>query len=84
MNKTEALKKLWQLLTDLSMKKQESKLSSNQIEELVNALIDAYPSEADLEMMVRIKLNEKLAAVAAGSNLRDHCDQTRATTGGCE
>ncbi len=69
MNKTEALKKLWQLLTDLSMTKQESKLSGNQIDELVNALIDAYSSEADLAMMVRIELNENLAAVAAGSNL---------------
>ena len=47
-----------------------TQLSGKQIEDLVDALIHAYPSEADLAMMVRIELNETLAAVAAGSNLR--------------
>ena len=47
-----------------------TQLSGKQIKDLVDALIHAYPSEADLAMMVRIELNETLAAVAAGSNLR--------------
>ena len=47
-----------------------TQLSGKQIEDLVDALIRAYPSEADLAMMVRIELNETLAAVAAGSNQR--------------
>ncbi|MBU6352276.1 MAG: SUMF1/EgtB/PvdO family nonheme iron enzyme [Chloroflexi bacterium] len=46
-----------------------TQLSGKQIKDLVDALIHAYPSEADLAMMVRIELNETLAAVAAGSNL---------------
>jgi hypothetical protein len=47
-----------------------TQLSGKQIEDLVDALIHAYPSEADLAMMVRIELDETLAAVAAGGNLR--------------
>jgi formylglycine-generating enzyme required for sulfatase activity len=47
-----------------------TQLSGKQIEDLVDALIHAYPSEAELERMVRIRLNVKLAAVAAGGNLR--------------
>ena len=47
-----------------------TQLSGKQIEDLVDALIHAYPSEADLAMMVRIELNKTLATVAAGSNLR--------------
>lgn len=47
-----------------------TQLSGAQIGDLVEALLHAYPSEADLAMMVRIELDQTLAAIAMGSNLR--------------
>ena len=45
-------------------------LDGEQFHDVVEALVDAYPSEAELVMMVRYKLNQRLAAIAMGDNLR--------------
>lgn len=47
-----------------------TEFSGTQIGDLVEAVLSAYPSEADLAMMVRIELDQTLAAIAMGSNLR--------------
>jgi len=46
------------------------KLTGDQIEDIQNALLDAYPSEDDLLPMVRIELDENLEAIATGKNQR--------------
>ena len=43
-------------------------LTGQQIKQLQQALLDAFPSKALLEMMVRIELNEQLDAIAQGDN----------------
>jgi len=43
-------------------------LTGQQIKQLRQALLDAFPSKALLEMMVRIELNEQLDAIAYGDN----------------
>jgi hypothetical protein len=45
-------------------------LSGKQIGEIQEALLDAFPARDDLRMMVRIELDEKLEAIADGSNQR--------------
>ncbi|MEM7579539.1 MAG: effector-associated domain EAD1-containing protein [Cyanobacteria bacterium P01_A01_bin.80] len=45
------------------------KLNGNQRKTLRNAIISAYPSEADLEIMVSDELEENLSAIAGGVNL---------------
>jgi len=45
-------------------------LSGQQIGKLVDALLGAYPSRDDLRIMVRIELDETLAAIADGANQR--------------
>lgn len=45
-------------------------LSGQQIGQLLNALLDAYPSRDDLRIMVRIELDETLEAIADGANQR--------------
>ena len=43
-------------------------LTGQQIKQLQQALLDAFPSKALLEMMVRIELDEQLDAIAYGDN----------------
>ena len=43
-------------------------LTGQQIKQLQQALIDAFPSKALLEMMVRIEMNQQLDAIAQGDN----------------
>ena len=45
-------------------------LSGEQVKRIHAALLDAYPSEEELRMMVRIELDESLEAVATGKNQR--------------
>jgi formylglycine-generating enzyme required for sulfatase activity len=47
-----------------------TKFSGRQIGELQDALLDAFPARDDLRMMVRIELDERLEAIADGSNQR--------------
>ncbi len=44
------------------------KLKGDQRQQLLQAIISAYPSETDLEMMVSFKLDENLHAIAGGGN----------------
>ncbi len=44
------------------------KLKGDQRQQLLQAIISAYPSETDLEMMVSFKLEENLDAIAGGGN----------------
>ena len=46
------------------------KLNGRQIQEIRDALLDAYPTHDALRMMVRIKLNENLEDIAGGENQR--------------
>ena len=43
-------------------------LTGQQIKQLQQALVDGFPSKADLEMMVRIEMNQQLDAIAQGPN----------------
>ncbi|MEO1377060.1 MAG: effector-associated domain EAD1-containing protein [Cyanobacteria bacterium J06635_10] len=43
--------------------------SGEEIEELTNAIIKAYPDKFNLKKMVRYKLNEKLDLIAGGENM---------------
>lgn len=45
-------------------------LTGQQIQQLREALLDAYPTKETLAMMVRIQLNEHLEVIAGGENLR--------------
>ena len=45
-------------------------LSGQQIGQLVDALLGAYPSRDDLRIMVTIELDETLEAIADGANQR--------------
>ncbi len=45
-------------------------LTGNQRKELVEAILDAYPEQFDLEMMVSVELEENLNAIAGGKNLK--------------
>lgn len=47
-----------------------TQLSGRQIGEIQEALLDAFPARDDLRMLVRIELDEKLEAIADGSNQR--------------
>ena len=44
-------------------------LSGAELRKLVNAIVRAYPTEADLAMMVEFELEENLNAIAGGGNL---------------
>lgn len=46
------------------------RLSGRLIDELQEALLDAYPARDDLRMMVRVELDEQLEAIADGANQR--------------
>ncbi|HQY93273.1 MAG TPA: toll/interleukin-1 receptor domain-containing protein [Caldilinea sp.] len=45
-------------------------LTGRQIEQLQNALLDAFPSRDALRMLARIELEQNLDAIAGGENLR--------------
>jgi chromosome segregation ATPase len=45
------------------------RLSGEQVQDLQNALLSAFPSKEDLAQMVRIQLNQNLAAIAGGQDL---------------
>jgi vWA-MoxR associated protein C-terminal domain/vWA-MoxR associated protein middle region (VMAP-M) 1/Effector-associated domain 1 len=47
------------------------KLSGNEQEKLIKAIVSAYPNKNDLEMMVRFQLEENLDAIAGGENVTD-------------
>ncbi len=46
-------------------------LSGKQIQELQNALIDAYPTKTSLEQMLLFELEKQLNTIADGDNLKD-------------
>ena len=46
------------------------KLTGRQIQQIRDALLDAYPTADSLRMMVRIELEQELAAIAGGENQR--------------
>jgi formylglycine-generating enzyme required for sulfatase activity len=46
------------------------KLTGHQIQQIRDALLDAYPTADSLRMMLRIELNENLEAIAGGENQR--------------
>lgn len=46
------------------------RLSGKQLQQVQEALLDAYSSVDELRMFVRFELNENLAAIAGGDNLR--------------
>ena len=46
------------------------KLTGRQIQQIRDALLDAYPTADSLRMMVRIELEQDLAAIAGGENQR--------------
>ena len=47
------------------------KLNGTQLQQILNALISAYPNISALERMVRFGLNENLQSIAGGSSLTD-------------
>src|SRR5690349_16846799 len=46
-------------------------LTGEEIEQLIEALLSAFPTLISLEMMTRTKLDERLAHIAGGSNLKE-------------
>ena len=46
------------------------RLSGKQVQQVQEALLDAYPTVGELRMLVRFELSENLAAIAGGDNLR--------------
>ena len=46
-------------------------LSGHQLQQFQDALLDAFPSDAGLEQMVRLYLDANLDAVAGGENLTE-------------
>jgi hypothetical protein len=46
------------------------KLAGSQIAQLLDALLDAYPSRDDLRIMMRVELDENFDAIAGGDTLR--------------
>jgi hypothetical protein len=46
------------------------KLNGRQITRIVDTLLSAFPSEANLRFLIRTKLDENLAEIAKGENLR--------------
>ena len=47
-----------------------TRLSGEQIHDLTEALLGAYPTHNDLRMLARIQLDESLEAIADGANQR--------------
>lgn len=47
------------------------KLTGSQYERVTNALIDAFPSQARLEQLLRFRLERNLHAIAMGDNLKE-------------
>ncbi len=47
------------------------KLSGDELKKLVKAIVSAYPTKNDLEMMVQFELEENLNAIAGGENVTD-------------
>lgn len=50
---------------------QQTTFKGRQVQAAMVAILSAYPSEADLAQMVKFYLDENLAAIAGGSNLKD-------------
>jgi hypothetical protein len=46
-------------------------LTGDQVDQFVSALLDAFPSQANLAGMVQLKLNKNLQTLALGDNLRE-------------
>src|SRR6476661_5252422 len=44
-------------------------LSGSELRRMVNAILSAYPTQADLAMMVQFELEENVDAIAGGGNL---------------
>lgn len=44
-------------------------LSGSELRRIVNAILSAYPTQADLAMMVQFELEENVDAIAGGGNL---------------
>lgn len=47
------------------------KLNGNDLQQLVNAMLQAYSNKSDLEQMVRFKLDQSLDEIAGGKTIRD-------------
>ncbi len=52
-------------------------LTGEQYEELTRALISAFPTETDLERMLRFKFDKSLEAIAGKGTLEDICFRLR-------
>ena len=49
----------------------ERKLSGQEIQELRDAIVSAFPDKGSLEMMVSIQLDENLDEIAGGNTLKE-------------
>ncbi|MDT9200621.1 effector-associated domain EAD1-containing protein [Limnospira fusiformis KN01] len=47
------------------------KLTGNDLKQLVDTMLQAYPNKSDLEMMVRFSLDQSLDQIAGGQTIRD-------------